>query len=193
MRDILCHFSPSLSLPLTPPLSFTLSVCTSLSLLVYYVSCHTSLFLCVFLYIWFMEPNRTHHPYVWSLFLFLYCTFYCCPSATFSCHSSPPLPLFSYGSNNAIQEVLMQHHANCQGAPTGGLSPALGYGTESNLTGVTEVRLECSHFSTSANFVHINGLRVTPSKIRAGWRLTGATVFHTVCFLFFFLKFRLHF
>lgn len=100
MRDILCHFSPSLSLPLTPPLSFTLSVCTSLSLLVYYVSCHTSLFLCVFLYIWFMEPNRTHHPYVWSLFLSFSAPFTAAPPPP-----SPAIPLLLFLSFHTAQTM----------------------------------------------------------------------------------------
>ena len=62
-----------LSLPL---LSFTLSVCTSLTLSVYYVSCHTSLFLRVLPYVCRTESNRTHHPHVRSLSLFLCCVFY---------------------------------------------------------------------------------------------------------------------
>lgn len=185
-------FSVFISSSHSPSLLYSICLYISLALSLLCLMSHISVSVCVFVHLVYGAKSNTSSLCMESFSVF-FCTFYCCPSATFSCHSSPPLPLFSYGSNNAIQEVLMQHHANCQGAPTGGLSPALGYGTESNLTGVTEVRLECSHFSTSANFVHINGLRVTPSKIRAGWRLTGATVFHTVCFLFFFLKFRLHF
>lgn len=40
----------------------------------------------------------------------------------------------------------MQHRANCQ-KPSGGRSTTLEHSTESNLAGVTEVSLECSHFS----------------------------------------------
>lgn len=172
-----------LSLPL---LSFTLSVCTSLTLSVYYVSCHTSLFLRVLPYVCRTESNRTHHPHVRSLSLFLCCVFYRHLLLL-------PLPLFSYGWNNAIQEVLMQHHANCQGAPP---HPAGGLSLLHLDAAPKAIWLELLRSGWSAVIFQpvqisftLMASELLPPKIRAGWRLTGATVFHTVRFLYFFLIF----
>lgn len=66
----------------------------------------------------------------------------------------------------------MQHHANCQ-KPSGGVSPTLEYSTESNLAEVTEVRLECTHFSTEQIVFMVMWQR--------------ATVKHTSLFSFLFL------
>lgn len=58
----------------------------------------------------------------------------------------------------------MQHHANWQ-KPSGGLSPTLEYSTESNLAGVTEVRLECSHFSTGKIAFMLMASQLRPQKL----------------------------
>lgn len=59
--------------------------------------------------------------------------------------------------------VLMQHHANCQ-KPSGEHSPTLEYSAESNLAGVTEVRLECSHFSTGIILFMLMASQLRPTK-----------------------------
>lgn len=112
-----------------------------------------------------------HTPYVRRLFL-VFCI------VSFTLHRRL-VPFLSSSSSLFIQlkqcnsSVLMQHHANCQ-KPSGGLSPTLEYSTESNLAGVTEVRLECSHFSTGQILFMLMG---SQSKIRAGGRLTGKAIF----------------
>ena len=175
-----------LSLPL---LSFTLSVCTSLTLSVYYVSCHTSLFLRVLPYVCRTESNRTHHPHVRSLSLFLCCVFYrhlLLPSLSF--------PFLSFHTAETMQFKkswcnIMQT-AREPPPPAGGLSLL-------HLDAAPKaIWLELLRSGWSAVIfqpVQISFTLMTsellPPKIRAGWRLTGATVFHTVRFLYFFFFF----
>ncbi len=107
-----------------PPLSFTLScslsVCTlwgsqstvlcHRSLSVFFSFCLSfipALFIFVS-YIWYMESNQTHNPYVRILYCFT---------------------LYLFIQLKQCESVLMQLHANCQ-KPSGGLSSTLEYSKE---------------------------------------------------------------
>lgn len=122
-----------------------------------------ALFLSLLLYIGLIDSNQTHNPYVRRPFIFMHCILYSGPSI------APPLPFLSSSSSLFVQlkqcdsTVLMQHHANCQ-KPSRERSPTLEYSTESNLAGVTEVRLECSHFSTGIMLFMLMASRLRPRK-----------------------------
>lgn len=183
-QDILCHFSPSLSLSLFLPLLLSpllylalyLSVClsrsqstmshvTDLSTASIYISFSfaLALFLLAMLFIRFMASNPRHKDtlYCFALYLLL-----------LPLHRLL-LPFLSSSSSSSclfIQlkqcnpSVLMQHRVNCQ-KPSGGLSPALQYSTKSNLAGVTEVRLEISHFSTGQILFMLMASQFWPRKL----------------------------
>lgn len=113
-------------------------------------------------------------------------------TATFSCHPFPsPSSLFirlKQCNSRSPDATSCKLPGSPRPPRWRTLSPALGCGTESNLAGVTEVRLECSHFSTGANFVHINGLRVTASKNQSWMKIDWSyCIPHCALSLLFFL------
>lgn len=173
----------SLFISWSPPLSFTLScslsVWISLTLSVYYVLCHRSPSSSLFS----LPPSPSRPVSVFVVVHWVYglksntqslCkeTFYCYALylILWPFHRPFfPLPFLSSSSSLFIQlkqcdsTVLMQHHANCQ-KPSREHSPTLEYSTESNLAGVTEVRLECSHFSTGIMLFMLMASQLRPRK-----------------------------
>lgn len=127
-------------------ISVYMSLTCSLSTLPYvidprFLSTLPSYFCVVVRWVYLVKSNILINLNVRRLFIVQHCVFHSCPSTALFWRSSP-LPLFSYSWNNVIELSwcnIMQTVRN----PLED-SPTLEYSTESNMAGVSEVRLGSS-------------------------------------------------